>query len=124
MSEEEGSSRQASAPVPRSDVGLVEGEDFAGAGVSDCRDEIETEDETTRWPLLAGRDANIRSWEDKCTVNRIKRLRDEALLVVGQSQQQVLDVRQSVAHVQCAKVALAHKLIAGRAQAISGWNPE
>lgn len=113
---EEGSSPQAPAPVPRSDVGLAEREDFAGAGVSDCRDEIDTEEETTRWPLLAGRDASIRSWEDKCTVNRIKSLRDEALLVVGQSQQQILDVRQGVAHVECAKVTLAHKLYAGWAQ--------
>ena len=115
------SSPQAPAPVHAndsgSDVGLAESEDFARTDVSDCRDEIDTEDETTRWPLLTGarRDANIRSWEDKCTVNRIKGLRDEALLVVGKSQQQILDVRQRVTHVQRTQVALAHELIAGRA---------
>lgn len=42
---------------------------------------------------------------------RAQCLRNPALHVVRESEQQILQIRKSVAHVQCAKISLTHELM-------------
>ena len=56
-------STEAPSPASVPDVGSEGNDGFTGIADADCRDEIDTDEETTRWPLQAKHDVKVRRRE-------------------------------------------------------------
>ena len=61
-------SAEAPSPVSVPDVGSEDSDGFTGIADADCRDEIDTDEETTRWPLQAEHDVKVRRRERELSV--------------------------------------------------------